>query len=278
MASKQIRFSLILLIVLGLSCLGYIRAGATAQVLQTGTIYDQPVDPAGKLILSSWREPDGSDFDQYVWEDFTIPAGGTITGMQWYGGYDPLKSGKGGPVADFTVSIYPSIPAGTEPAVANPPLVKYHTGGSAGETAFDVINGVQINVYSFNLPTPFAAAAGVKYWVQVEASQQGSTPDWCFISGTGGSGNHYIRTSGAGGDVLYRFAPGDIAFVLSGSTAVPITPTPAMILTPSRTPVAPPTEPPTSTPVPPQIPTCLGSIFTFMMLMIFISEFRITKA
>ena len=69
----------------------------------TGTMYSQPIDPGGRLLLSSWRDPDGSDFDQYVWDDFTLQSDQTITDIKWFGVYDPLKSGAGGPVLDFSV-------------------------------------------------------------------------------------------------------------------------------------------------------------------------------
>ncbi|MFT3891910.1 MAG: hypothetical protein QM730_09780 [Anaerolineales bacterium] len=291
MASKIVRVTLVVLAFIGLVAFGFLGAispvqaetdnsvGGDIQVMQTGPVYSQPVDPNGKLLPSARRDPDGSDYDEYVWDDFTLSNGGTISQIDWYGGYDPLKSGRGGPVTDFTVSIYPSIAADTEPAVANPPLVEYQTGGKAGEIAFTVVNGIQINLYSFSLPTSFVAEAGTKYWIYIVASQQGNSPDWGFISATGGSGNHYIKTSGAGGDVLYRFAPGDVAFTLLGPSSLPMTSTPevTVTLTPSDTPVVPSTETPpvpTSTPVPQQIPTCLGSIFTLMMFMIFLSDLR----
>src|SRR6185436_11586177 len=168
----------------------------------TGPIYNQPIDPAGKLFLSSWLDPDGSDFDQYVWDNFTLQSNQTITEVDWLGGYDPTRFGAGGPALDFSVSIYPSIAAGTEPAVANPPLVHYQTGGNAGETSIGQVGGITMYTYAFSLPTPFIASAGVKYWVQIEASQGGSNPDWGIAAGTGGNGSHYLRTSGVGGDIL----------------------------------------------------------------------------
>lgn len=249
------------------------NSGINDRSMQADTLYTQPVDPNGKLLPSSWRDPDGSDNDQYVWDDFTLAKDGTITAIHWYGGYDPLKFGKGGPVMDFTVSIYPSTASGREPAVANLPLVQYQTSGDANETAFDVFNGNQINAYSFDLPTPFIASADVKYWVYIVASQQGSLPDWCFIAGTGGSGNHYTRTSGAGGDIMYRLMPGDVAMTLLGSAVDTGTPTPTttVIAVPSDTPA------PTPTPIPQQVPTCFGSVFTFIMLMVFFLEFKPTK-
>ena len=56
---------------------------------------------------------------------------------------------------DFTVSIYPSISAGTEPAVAFPPLVTYQTGGNAGETAIGTVGGTTLYAYAFVLPSLF---------------------------------------------------------------------------------------------------------------------------
>jgi hypothetical protein len=229
--------------------------------ITTGILYDQPVDPNGKLLLSAWLDPDGSDFDEYVWDNFTLDSGATITEIDWYGVYDPLKTGKGGAVLDFTVSIYPSIPAGTEPAVAGPPLVTYQTGGNAGETATGSVAGATLYAYAFSLPADFIASAGVKYWVQIEASQKGTVPDWCLVAGFGGDASHYWKGRGAGGDVMYRSLPGDAAFTLLGpvpETATPTdtptdTPTTVFTDTPTDTPTA--TDAPTDTPTPTLTPT-----------------------
>lgn len=215
----------------------------------TGSIYSQPVDPNGKLLLSAWLDPDGSNADQYIWDNFTIQSNETITDIEWYGVYDPLKFGAGKPVVDFSVSIYPSIPAGTEPAVANPPLVQYQTGGNAGETQIGTFGTAPLYLYSFTLPTPFAASAGVKYWLQIEASQNGTVPDWCFAPGSDGDANHFQRGAGAGGDIMYRTAPGDAAFTLLGP--VPDVPTPTD--TPTSTPTD--TQTPTETSTPTDTPT-----------------------
>jgi hypothetical protein len=137
MFSKSIRFILFFLIAASLlSCNSYPASSnktqastevtflaANAPTFVTGIIYEQPVDPSGKLFLSSWLDPDGSDFDQKVWDNFTLQSNETITEIDWFGAYDPARGGLGGPVLDFTVAIYPSIAAGTEPALANLPLV-----------------------------------------------------------------------------------------------------------------------------------------------------------
>ena len=219
-----------------------------AQTFTTGTIYTQPIDPSGKLYLSSWLDPDGSDFDQNVWDDFTLQSDQTITEIDWFGGYDPTKSGLGGPVLDFNVSIYPSIAVGTEPAVAGAPLVTYQTGGNAGETSIGLVNGIPMNSYIFSLPVPFTASAGVKYWVYIVASQGGSSPDWSLAAGLGGNGSHYRWGSGAGGDSGYRSVPGDVAFTLLGPIPDPPTPTDTPTETPTDTPTNTLTNTPTDTP------------------------------
>jgi len=213
------------------------------------------------LLLSSWLDPDGSDSDQYVWDNFTIQSNQTITEIDWFGGYDPAKFGSGGPTLDFSVSIFPSIAAGTEPDVVNPPLVHYQTGGNAGETSIGVVGGNTMYAYAFSLPAPFIASAGVKYWVQIEAFQHG-IPDWCIEAGTGGDRSHFRKIVSPGGDGLYQIAPHDAAFTLLGPVANTLTNTPALTATltltdtptntltdtPTNTATSTPTNTPTDTP------------------------------
>lgn len=175
-------------------------------------VYSQPPSPSGGLFQSSWWYPIGTDYDQYVWDDFTLSTARTITKVFWRCGYDPGKFSSGGPVVDFTVSIYASIQAGIQPDVVNPPLVEYRTGGNAGETQAGTFGGIKMYDYTFTLPTPFQAAAGAKYWIQIEASQHG-IPDWGIAAGTGGNGK-YFRRIAAAGDIFYQAPPGDTAFSL----------------------------------------------------------------
>ena len=245
-----------------------INPGINAPDIQVGSIYTQPVDPNGKLLLSSWLDPDGSDNDQYVWDNFTLQSNATITEIDWFGVYDPTRFGAGGPVLDFSVSIYPSSPAGTEPAVANSPLVQYQTGGNAGETSSGAVAGGTLYAYKFALPTPFVASAGVKYWVQIEAFQQGGLPDWCLVTSSGVDGNPFRKISGACGDVMYRAFPGDAAFALQGFVTDLSTPTPAATATlvPTDVPTLMPTDttPPTPTPMPP-IPPCFSAAIALIV-------------
>ena len=192
---------------------------ATAVNLSLITIlYSQPPSPNGGLFPSSWWSPDGSSSDQYVWDNFTLASTQSITETDWMGGYDPALFGSGGPVVDFGVAFYPSIPAGTQPDITTP-LVQYQTGGNAGETPAGLLGGVMMYDYHFTLPTPFTATAGTKYWVQIYAFQNGS-PDWGLTTGTGGDGSHFRKFHAGVGD-WYQTVPGDVAFSLLGPT-VPI--------------------------------------------------------
>ncbi len=159
-------------------------------------IYVQPPKPEGGLLPSAWRQPEGSETDRVVWENFGFSNPQTISEVRWRGGYDPELNGSGGMVQDFTVGIYASIAAGSEPDLAIAPLVHYRVGSNAGETPADVVNGVQYFQYAFELPEPFEADPETTYWLQIEAFQAGD-PDWGLATGSGtlGDGRHFRGTA-----------------------------------------------------------------------------------
>ena len=99
---KSFRGILFFVLAIFLLSLGYFPTNAQAQAVtdkrylgdnnapavQTGSIYTQPVDPTGKLLQSSWLDPDGSDYDQYVWDNFAFQSNQTVTEIDWFGGDD----------------------------------------------------------------------------------------------------------------------------------------------------------------------------------------------
>jgi hypothetical protein len=190
-----------------------ILAGAPAGA---DVVYQQPPASTGALHHSSWWDPDGSDWDQYVWDAFTLAQDQSIAAIRWRGGYDPAYFGSGGPVLDFTLSICASIPAGTEPDIVKPPLARYSVGSNAGEQPAGTFGGTAMYDYAFTLPAPFAAAAGNRYWVQIEAWQHG-IPDWGITAATSGDAAHFRRIT-YGGDAFYQMVPGDAAFALETRT------------------------------------------------------------
>jgi hypothetical protein len=157
-------------------------------------VYIQAPDSTGAIILSSWVDPGGTNGDQYCYDDFTLTSSQTISEIHWRGGYS--AGGIYGRATGFTVTIYGSIPGGSQPAVVAPDttgcalpgcLAQYRVTGNAGEVP---VAGTGLYDYQFVLTPPFPATAGVKYWVQIEASQS-VFPDWGIAVGTGGDTSHY---------------------------------------------------------------------------------------
>lgn len=152
----------------------------------SAVLYQQPPSLVGGAFVSSWWDPDGSNYDQYVWDAFTLDATANVNAVEWRGTY-----GASGPATNFTVAIYGSIPAGTQPDFSRPPLVEYQTGDNAGQTFAGIFGGVAMYDHSFTLPVVFEALAGVKYWLQIEGWQPGF-PDWSLAAGSGGDGSHFL--------------------------------------------------------------------------------------
>ncbi|MCE7973844.1 MAG: hypothetical protein DYG92_05870 [Leptolyngbya sp. PLA1] len=186
-------------------------------------VYSHAQYPTGGQYKSAWYAPDGLDSDENVWDAFTLPADAAITEVRWRGAYTNYLSGAGlAPVYDFSVAIYSSIAGGSQPNVVNGRLVRYYTGSNAGETPAGQVGGVNMYDYHFTLPSAFQAQAGVKYWLQIIASQ-GLTPtyywppDWSWARGTGGDASHFRRVGGTGG--MFHFITGDCTFTLFASSA-----------------------------------------------------------
>jgi hypothetical protein len=183
-----------------------------------GVVYSQPPSNTGTVYQSSWWEPDGTDYDQWVWDDFTLGTTTDLTEIDWRGGY--LYGGSySGPVLGFDVDIYPSIPAGIQPDVVNPPLAHFSVAGNANETPAGSFGGTALFDYRFVLPTPFHAVAGTKYWIQIEAAHHG-IPEWGFAQGTGGTGSYFRRIHYVS-DIYYQTVPGDTCFTLIAADASP---------------------------------------------------------
>jgi hypothetical protein len=178
--------------------------------------YAQPPRLEGRMLQSSWWAPDGSDYDQTVWDSFTLKSDQTITEIGWRGGFDPAKAGSGGPVIDFKVRIYPSAAGDMQPNVSGPPLVAFSAGGNAGQVLGGRYGGVPMYDYRVSLPAPFQAIAGKKYWIEITAAQKG-IPDWGIAIGMGGDGKHFVRLAGTH---AYRIADEDAAFILLTSKPV----------------------------------------------------------
>ena len=93
-------------------------------------------------------QPNGTDYDHYVWDSFSVPTAQAVTEIRWRGGYDPNMAYWGGDIVNFRVSIYESTPGLAQPLLGPgypgtpATLVAYDTGNNAGETSAGVFGGV----------------------------------------------------------------------------------------------------------------------------------------
>lgn len=228
---------------------------ALPRAARANVVFSKPPSPSGGVILSSWVDSAGSDSDMYAYDDFTLASTAAITEVRWRGGYS--LGAPFGTLFNFTVTFSESIAGGSQPHVGNPQLedtapiylAKYWVGGTAGETPAGTAGGVAMYDYAFVLPTPFAATAGVKYWIRIEASQP-TYPDWGIAVGTGGDGSHFQFSTGA---AMFSFGSNDASFSLltAGSAPTPtVTPGSGATATATPTPTATATPTVTATPVP----------------------------
>jgi hypothetical protein len=194
------------------TALGLLAAGQ----LQAGVVFEQAHTGSGTLLMSSRYQPNGTDYDQFVWDSFSVPTAQAVTEIRWRGGYLPEMAYWGGSILNFRVSIYESTPGLSQPHLGpgypgNPAtLVAYDTGNRAGETSAGVFGGVPMYDYHFTLPTVFQAQANKLYWVQIEAEMANGLPYWGFAAGAG-NGFYFRRIAGQA-DFYFQMPPGDAAF------------------------------------------------------------------
>ena len=187
---------------------------ATVQA-QSVLLYEQPPDPAGGVATSSWFPPDGSDADSWAYDSFILDATGPVTEVRWRGGYS--WSGAA-PVTNFIISFYATNITGNEPDCGLPGehdlhLARYDVGGTANQSYAGVFGGITMYDYSYQLPQPFQATGGEKYWIQLLGETSG-IPFWGPSFATGGNGSH-VRFY----NHIFNFWPHDTAFSLYGTAA-----------------------------------------------------------
>jgi hypothetical protein len=191
--------------------------GARAEVV----VFDQPATTNGGSHKSAWYAPDGLDGDEYAWDSFICTADTAITRIKWRGLYQYSANGFAhAPVTNFSVAIYRSGTGGFQPDLGTGGrFVRYYTNSNAGEIGSGTIAGLPVYDYTFTLPAPFQAVAGVKYWVQIEATQGLAPntywpPDWALCNATG-TGAYFRKITGG----PYQSMSGDCAFTLFASDA-----------------------------------------------------------
>jgi hypothetical protein len=165
---------------------------------------------------------------QYVYDagaadDFVLSATTPVTDVHWIGLY---FNGSQVPIRSYNIVFWPDangVPAGGTPA--GPPnyaqaLAIYNIAGTCNETA-DVSNP-GIFTYFTDLPVPFVAQGGLRYWLEVQPVFD-FPPQWAWLVTNGRQGMQAVQ----GFDYLQMpfwsqtsATEADLCFVLTG-TGVP---------------------------------------------------------
>lgn len=188
---------------------GLVLALTTAT--HAGAVFSQTPSPSGGILQSSWLTPDGSNWDIFLWDDFTLATDETITEITWRGGYY-ANGAYSNSVDKFTVEIWRSSGGLFQPDILFGPLVHYTVNGNAGETPAGTAGGTAMYDYHYTLPAPFQAAANTRYWLRIYAWQH-SVPEWGFSRAVE-TGHHFRYVEGSH---MYQVITGNTAFTLYGA-------------------------------------------------------------
>jgi hypothetical protein len=148
----------------------------------------------------------------YVADDFTLGTGGNVTGVTWYGAYAPYAELPG---ATFTIDFYSvSNATGQLGTLLNSTTTSNDASPSDTNTS---IGGYEIDSYTTNLGTPFAAAAGTEYWLEIFSN---STIWWGWETGSGPNDGH-LEDISPNLDFPEGLYTDDLAFALNSCPPAP---------------------------------------------------------
>lgn len=178
-----------------------------SQQASADVLYSQPWNGTGN-IQASENDTSAGGYGNFatMYDNFTLGGGGTITEVDWTGGY--FNPSTQGPITSFTITIY-SDNSGQPGASVYSTTIP----GAAGETYV----GTYFNnpIYDYSASMNFTATTGVQYWLSIVANEPSTFPQWAWSEGTGGDGSSYQLYEGD----LSTFGS-DLAFTLD-STPLP---------------------------------------------------------
>ena len=134
-----------------LSCL--LALILTAHQVSAAVAYTQPPSCGRWGHVSASYTVEGSNFDEFVWDSFSVPATQTLREIQWRGTSLPASH------TEFVISINTiALPGGTV----------WHVAGNAHETP---VGATGYSDFRFTLPAGFVMTGGQTYWLQIYAVQ-----------------------------------------------------------------------------------------------------------
>ncbi len=144
---------------------------------------------------------------QIVADDFTFSRPVRITGLRWWGSY-----GFGATPAsdDFTIRIHADGTAGPGPGAV---LHTEHPGGDVSRTATGrtiAVGNTPEYQYQAELATPYQAAPGQIFWLELTNNTAGSPATWGWVSSVAGNTQLYYNENGG----PWQPEPADTAFEL----------------------------------------------------------------
>ncbi|WP_313537831.1 PEPxxWA-CTERM sorting domain-containing protein [Sphingomonas sp.] len=174
------------------------------------TLYTQTFDVSGSAFASQ-NDSQGVGNYATVFDNFTLFGSSTVTGLSFVGRY--FNPATPSPISQFTVKFY-SNNAGQ----VGPTLSTFSIPGDGNESC----NASAICTYTLALN--FAATGGTPYWMSIVPDAARSS-QWGWATAQGGDGASFQNFVG-----IVRPQSYDMAFTLTGDSAVPEPATWAMML------------------------------------------------
>jgi hypothetical protein len=151
-----------------------------------------------------------------IYDDFVSTTSGTIRTVSWQGTYCPSPPIATQFVLTFvpdsgSANLHPDVETGRTPPLYSETFSKAQVNeklDATGSCSSTPQQQCAVYSYSATLTTPFTVAAGVRYWLMVQADVPAQSGTWGWRRGTADNGRAF---SSLGGELFLLF---DLAFSL----------------------------------------------------------------
>ncbi len=169
-------------------------------------IFSQPTDLQSSQASQNDTSAGGLGNYATAYDDFSLPGGTTITGVQWVGAF--FNPSSAGSITGFTLNFYNN--AGNAPGSL---LASFAIAGNADQ-AFLALDSTEDPAYTYAAPVNFTTGGGTQ-WLSI-VPDLAFPPQWGWESSSSGDGVSYSCFFGDCGTVA-----GDQAFSLTSPTPEP---------------------------------------------------------